>query len=256
MLVISAQQMRALRQVARQRFEDEMVSHSQAFAPRLCEVLGEPQVRVAVRRAIDTAARNGFTNVGPVRLCVELIFLCGSAFDTDPQYPSLGRVLRSDGDQMQRADLVYQGIVEYQKNVAGAGASKVHAALRRMAIFVRQPIEFSQSDFVPGMLAAMSSIFPEKADYVGEPNLSALISAARSEAARYDFESVRAQALLVALKFGFGHGCTQDPLYPWISRTLADERITGSAARARRLEKKATTWLDHVVSRQQTGRPT
>jgi len=49
--------------------------------------------------------------------------------------------------------------------------------------------------------------------------------------------------------FSFGHGCTDDPLYPWISRTLHDERIVNSEARAARLEKKAVTWLEHVNAR-------
>src|SRR5262249_22314233 len=87
MLVISTQQMQGFQQAARLRFEDEMMIHSRSFAPRLCEVIGDRQLRVAVRRAMDGAMRHGFTNRGPARLCVELIFLCGSAFDTDPQYP-------------------------------------------------------------------------------------------------------------------------------------------------------------------------
>ena len=47
--------------------------------------------------------------------------------------------------------------------------------------------------------------------------------------------------------FAFGHGCCEDPLYPWIARTLTDEKITDAEARAKRLEKKAITWLDHVL---------
>lgn len=47
--------------------------------------------------------------------------------------------------------------------------------------------------------------------------------------------------------FAFGHGCFDDPLYPWIARTLEDDAITDSAARAKRLETKALTWLDHVL---------
>jgi hypothetical protein len=256
MLVISAQQMRLFQQAGRLRFEDEMVTHSRDFAPRLCEVIGEAQLRVAVRSALDGAERYGFTNRGPARLYVELIFLCGSGFDTDPQYPSLGRVLREDGDQMRRADTVYEGIAEYQGKVAGVGARNVHAALRRLATFVREPIRFSEADFVLGMLAAMAAIFPEKAAYTGEANLTRLIGEAIAEAADHHFESVRAWVLLTALKFAFGHGCTDDPLYPWISRTLSDTRISGPVARAARLERKAVTWLDHVVERQQNGLPT
>ena len=59
--------------------------------------------------------------------------------------------------------------------------------------------------------------------------------------------------MVVVLMFAFGHGCTDDPLYPWISRTLKNERIVDPAARAGRLEKKAVTWLEHVLARPQKG---
>ena len=54
--------------------------------------------------------------------------------------------------------------------------------------------------------------------------------------------------MVVALMFAFGHGCLSDPLYPWIARTLADGRSSSPEARAEHLEKKATTWLRHVVA--------
>ena len=49
----------------------------------------------------------GFTNRGPLRLFIEMMFLCGSGFDTDPQYPAVGAVLRAAGDQMQRAQMIF-----------------------------------------------------------------------------------------------------------------------------------------------------
>ena len=64
---------------------------------------------------------------------------------------------------------------------------------------------------------------------------------------------MRGEALVVVLMFAFGHGCTDDPLYPWISRTLKDERIVGPAARVERLEKKSITWLEHVLARPRGG---
>ena len=59
--------------------------------------------------------------------------------------------------------------------------------------------------------------------------------------------------LLAILMFSFGHGCLDDPLYPWMSQTLSDERITDVSARAERLERKSITWLDHVLARPAAG---
>ena len=66
---------------------------ARTFAPELCEVIGEEQLRVALRQAMARAAGYGFTYRGPIRLFIELMFLCGSAFDTDPQYPVGGEDL-------------------------------------------------------------------------------------------------------------------------------------------------------------------
>src|SRR5262245_22002667 len=67
MLVIRPGQMDAFEQSAYQQFEDEMMAHSKEFSPRLCEVLGDEQLRVVVRSAIDRARKFGFTCRGPIR---------------------------------------------------------------------------------------------------------------------------------------------------------------------------------------------
>ena len=61
MLVIRADQMQVFEQTAWRQFEDEMVVHSQEFSPRLCEILGKEQLRIALRAAIRRAVGYGFT---------------------------------------------------------------------------------------------------------------------------------------------------------------------------------------------------
>jgi len=246
MLVIRTEQMKTFEEAAMRRFEDEMVEHSKDLSPRLCEVIGDEQLLVALRSAISRAIAYGFTNRGPIRLFIEMMFLCGSAFDTDPQYPKVGEVLRMPGDQMQRAEQIHEGYLDYVDKVSGPGGVNVHKALRDLAFFAQMPIKFTSNNFVPGMLQEMNNLFPKKTAYAGAEGLTVLIHEGRTEAQKYSFNSIRGEVLLVVLMFAFGHGCTSDPLYPWISRTLQDERIVDPEARAARLEKKAVTWLKHV----------
>jgi hypothetical protein len=199
------------------------------------------------------ASGYGFTNRGPIRLYIEMMFLCGSHFDTDPQYAAVGTVLRAPADQMQRAEQIHLGFLDYLEKVSGPGARNVHKALKDLSAFVRLPVAFSEQNFVAGMLEAVTRIFPQKAAYVGEAGLRRLIGDGLTEARQYGFTAIRPAVLLVVLKFGFGHGCTDDPLYPWISGTLKDKKIVDPAARARRLETKAVTWLRHVVARNEQG---
>src|SRR5919198_5265474 len=117
MLTIRPEQMEVLERGTRQRFENEMVAHGAEFSPRLSEIIGDEQLRLAVRQAIERARGFGFTNRGPIRLYVELIFLRGSDFDTDPQYPELGRILREEGDQMLRAERLFDAVSDYMDKV-------------------------------------------------------------------------------------------------------------------------------------------
>ncbi len=248
MLVIRQEQMEVFRQATRTAFENEMVMHSMDFSPRLCEVIGEEQLRMALLRAMDRADGYGFTNRGPMRLFIELMFLFGSAFDTDLQYPWAAQILHASDDQMQRAERLYENTLDYQENVSGPADTNTYKALRNLSSLAQQPLSFSLNDFVPGMFREMAHIFPQKVAYLGEERLHALIREGCTVAQRFQFLTDRGYALVVALMFAFGHGCTDDPLYPWIARTLQDEKIIDPAARAKRLEGKALTWLDHVLA--------
>lgn len=256
MLSISAPQMQALRSDSRGRFVSEMVEHSRGWAPRLCGTISEPQLRLAVQQIIEAGCRHDLTHRGPLRLCVETMFVFGSGFDSDPQCPQLGQILRDAGPQSERAEALYERVVEYLEEVSGEQASNVHVAMRNLLTFAQSPIRFADSQFAGGMVWAMGTIFPQKAAYVGEANLHRLVEEARSIADQHGFVDIRAKALLAALMFAFGHGCTEDPLYPWIAATLADDRIVDPAARAQHLERKTMTWLEHVLADHHAGNPT
>jgi len=258
MLSVRPAQMKVFEQAAWQQFEDEMVVHCKKspIRARLCKTIGDEQLRVAIRQGIKRATTYGFTYRGPVRLYIELMFLFGSDFDTDPQYPAIGKILKAQGDQMQRAEQIHQWVLGYQEQVYGPEAVNVRKALEALSVLAQKPVTFSADNFVASMLQEMTRAFPQKAAYVGDERLTALIQEGRAEARKYRFPTLRGEGLMVTLKYGFGHGCTDDPLYPWISRTLKDEKIIDPAARADRLEKKAVTWLEHVLARPPEGAQT
>jgi hypothetical protein len=248
MLLIKSEQMKVLEQYTLCRFEDEMIAHGKEFAPRLSEQLGDDQLRVAVHSIIKRAMDYGFTNRGPIRLCIEMMFLFGSGFDSDVQYEKAGAYLRDTGDQMVRAEKMRQYCLDYLEKVSGPKSVNVHRSLKGLWAFAKGPMNISADHFVTDLLGAMRSLFPQKTAYVGDNALTELIQEGRSEAAKYHFDTLRGEALMVVLMFSFGHGCTNDPLYPWIARNLQDERIIDASGRAARLEKKALTWLEHVIA--------
>ena len=188
--------MKVFEDAALQRFEDDMMAHSKKFSPRLCEMIGDEQLRVALRQTMKRADSYGFTFRGPIRLYIELMFLCGSGFDTDPQCSVVGEVLNASGDQMLRAKQIYEGVLDYQGKISGLNNINVRQSLKALSIFARMPVTFNANNFVEEMLQEMPRAFPQKAAYVGEEGLLALIQEGRTEARKYGFSTVRGKAMI------------------------------------------------------------
>lgn len=248
MMIIRKAQIDELGQVTMQVFEDEMVAHLAEFSPALFDVIKEEQMRVVVKSGIKRAEEYGFTFRGPIRLYLEMMLLYGSHFDSDPQYPWAKEILQKDLPQMERAEQLHEKILDYQKEVSGEKAANTRKALRELSVMTKNPPDSTPKTFGADIRREMNRAFPQKVKYIGDEAVTAIIREGSEEGERYNFQNVRGRGLLVVLKFAFGHGCTDDELYPWISRTLKDERITDPEARAKRLEKKAVTWLEHVIN--------
>jgi len=258
MLTIRPEQLAVFRAQALGAFEVTMVNHLAAFSPPLFKAVGEAALLQAVRLGIGRAAGYGFDLRGPVRLYLELMLLLGSHFDTDPQYPWAAAILqdRETGPQMERAERLYRQTLDYQAHVGGPDDARALKALRNIRGFAGTPVQFAPAALVPFMLDALAQVYPEKTAFVGEAALAELIRKAGLGARNMRFVTPRAMALVAVLMLAFGHGCGADPLYPWITRTLKDETITDPEARAKRLEKRALTWLDQVLVNLEKAAPT
>jgi hypothetical protein len=249
MLIVRQEQMEALAQAVLRRFESDMVIHLADFSPPLFKAVGEDQMRAAVRLGMAKAAVYGFDLHGPVRLFLELMLLFGSHFDTDPQYVWLAEILTNQkaGSQMERGELLYHRAMLYRKNVIGPNDEYMLRALHDINTEAQKFRSLSGEDHTSYMLGKIKQIYPEKFDYIGSDALERLIRGGYDRAIRHGFSTGRSMVLIVILMLAFGHGCDDDPLYPWIARTLADPAITNADARAKRLETKALTWLKHVL---------
>ncbi len=253
MLSINTEQMKVFEEASLRSFEDEMVLHSQEFSAKLCEVIGEDQLRIALRQAIKQADSYGFTLKGPIRLFIELMFIFGSDFDTDPQFPAIAEVLQSDEGEMQRAEKIHGWVLDYNKQVSGIRNINMNQALKSLAITAKVDVKFTAYSFNEEIYQEMQRAFPQKVSYVGKEKLTTLINKARTESEKYGFRTIRGQSTIIVLMFIFGHGCLNDPLYPWVNKTLRDEKITDSSTRENRLERQSLTWLEHALTYQARG---
>lgn len=253
MWTIRQEQVDAFRQAALQQFEDRMVEHLKVFAPKQWEVMGELDGRKLIRMGIEHASGYRFTNQGPVRFYIELMFMFGSYFDTDPQLPWVRPILSSSDlkDQMTRADQLYDAMNEYLIQVSGPDHKYLTAALQRLShTRIEDLVKVTSGEDLnleEQCLRQLDRIYPQKYAYLGERVLRALIQHAFDLALRYGMANQKGMILMAVLTFAVGYDFPFDPLCGWITRRLNSERWSEPNERTEELLSKAMIYLKYVV---------
>jgi hypothetical protein len=248
MLRVFKKQLQAFGLLAAQDFVQEMVEHLLGFAPDHAKSIGPEGLRRIVEMGIERARRYGFGQRGPVRFYIELMFHLGTDFDTDPQYPWAGTILRrprrDDEPQVRRAAELFFYTNRCLDDIAGPKHVYAFAALRRGLS--------GGLDFAPdpaGNLADqihqhLRYLAPEKCDVVGREGLKLLIQHAISEAKALDADTPADHALIAVLMFGIGHGCLTDLQFPWIRLTF-EKRPAHDAFQS--LRRRSQIYLQHSL---------
>jgi hypothetical protein len=250
MWTIRQDQTEAFRQQHLQKFEDQMVVHLQKFAPRHWKVIGEPTGREVIRLGIEQATQYGFTNRGPVRFYIELMFMFGSYFDTDPQYPWVRAVLHEPEamDQMVRADQLFAAMKEYVEQVPGPKHRNFLEALERLSRTKAEEVAKPGIPLEESAALELRTIYPQACHYLGEPRVKQLIDHGFGLADTYGFDGARGRLLMAALTFFMGHNFPVDPLCGWIARRLDANRQPDPVLRTEELYAKATLYMKHVLA--------
>jgi len=190
----------------------------------------------------------GYSCCGPLRLFVELSLLFGSSFTEDPQYPWVREALHpSPMLEMTWATRLHERASDVLDAIHGPDNVYTNHALVRLEAFAAAPPALSADTLVDGALAALARIHPQKFAYIGEVAAQQVVDLAQREAQRQGVDTPHATLLFAVLMFSFGSGCTRDPLYPWIERTLANPIVDDARMRVARVQQKALTWLRHVL---------
>jgi hypothetical protein len=249
MLNIRQGQVEAFRQYHLRKFEDEMVEHLKGFAPKHWKAIGEQTGREVIHLGIEQAEKHSFTNRGPVRFYIEMMFLFGSFFDTDPQYIWIAEVLNDpeDMDQMVRADCLYDRLTNYWAQVAGPENSFSFAALRKLSQARVEDYLDQGTSLENCLLRALEDIYPQKFRYVGEPPLRLLLKKTFELAKEHGFTSSEEIGLMAALTYFLGHECGRDPLHSWIGRRLVARRFTTSTERGAELQARGRHYLNYIL---------
>ncbi len=231
-------------------FETFMVEHLGRFAARHAKILGEDQVRTVIRLGVGNARKYGLTKRSPVRLFVELMFIFGSQFDSDPQLAWAGQVLNDPAiaDQKEKTRQLHRLALAYHEHVIGSESVFAINALRRLNERAAE-LEFAARAGVTNQnLQAFEQIYPEKFARVGDVVILGMVPAAIRIRESIGADSPRSTLLILAGMFAFGHGFYDDPLYPWIAKALYDSERSGPETRLDRVLSRARIYVTHMMT--------
>lgn len=254
MLNIRPQQFDVFAQAAFRNFEDRMIEHLKRFSPSHFKILEEADVRRAIRYGWERAQAHRLTSERSVGLYVQTMFMLGSNFDADPQFPWAAETLDDETtpDEAARVDRLSEKAWDYVEHVlpdfpAGDGSAEDSRMIEELRRIRREPQEVLAPSDMPEVyarsLARLCEAFPKKCEYVGHDNLRRLLQRATETVDAYGLNTERGVMLCLALMFVLGSGFDADPLLPWASAALKDQSVAGRNERVKRLYAGAVSCL-------------
>jgi hypothetical protein len=248
-MIIRQEQMQALSEGVEHNFQRQLVEEMYQFAPWHAGILGDSGLLRCVQFAMERAKKYGFTNQGPVRLYLQMVFLLGADFDTDLLLPWTGEVLSnpSTANQTDRATYLYRALGEFLKHVAGPDNKFAKEALVRARDELASGLGAGSGDSSQIILDKMRRVYPEKCEYAGEAAVKQSIQLGIAAARRHSAATNRGASLFCGLIFALGQGFETDPHLPWIQKTLQDSTLTEDKL-VERLSSRVKIYLDHVVT--------
>ncbi len=249
MLIIRKEQMEIFEQTALRNFENDMIDHLKDFSPGHSRALGPDGVRKTVRLGIDRAATYGLTDRGPVMFYIEMMFMLGSYFDSDCQYPWAPRILTDETieQQAERADTLFDQLMEFVDMAAGPGREYAIESLTKAGRLDFKELCHVQTGMKADLLSRLRHNYPQKCRFIGEAALNELVEKGRETAQNYSLENDAGIICFTWLMFTLGHGFDRDPLYPWCESILNSEDIDDPLKRAEKLYSVFRVYITKAI---------
>ncbi len=243
MIEIRPEQFDTLERKAHRDFEDELVAHLKAFAPRHAAGVGDAGLRALVESGLRKARARGFTLRGSLRFYVECQVMFGHEFEADPLIPWAAREWgRRGNDELQRADAIHDVAMNYRQDVIGEDEAIEKAAIGRL---VARPVrEWLGGDPSHGATRAiLAELHPEKFERAPVEAVNDLLRRGDRSAELNALPIAPGGRVMAALMFALGRGAPTDPQFPWIAANLNETRDQPPGARVEKLAVRAVAYL-------------
>lgn len=244
-MIIRHEQMAVFQEQATKNFEDRAIEYLQESFPAHCENLGAEQLGGIFRFGKKRAEAYQCFGERSIVIYLYLMFLQGSAFDTDPLFRWAARILK-DGKshEINRTESLWEQAHRYAFLVYGPGNENLQRARRKM-----EEYQFFagagqlENNFNGQLSQLLKNLFPEKYNAHGMTALSRLMSAGAEKAAGNGLGSKVGTRLIIVLMFMLGSGFDSDPVRPRLGNILRDETINDAKEKIALLQQEATSSL-------------
>lgn len=115
MLTIRSHQTAVFQQASVDRFVADLLAHFREHLPGHVAALGEEGTRSAIRYGIGRARSYRIESEAGARVFVQLMFVLGPAFDTDPKLPWAADILRGTEEEMSRVSALFEGAERHMR---------------------------------------------------------------------------------------------------------------------------------------------
>jgi len=254
MLTIRREQIRVFDQEAVKRFQEGLIPHLNEHFPAYVKYLGGQGIRRVIELGCRNATHHGFDTDRDLCLYTDLSIMLGAGFDTDPQLPWAGSILRDPGlrDPWDRMDKLWDTAMEYLVRVCGPDdvfpEKTYRLAIRQLPL--KGPA-FAPESMVNAVSRFLEEIWPEKAEDIGSPGLIRSVGRSLAEAGRFGITHPGGKADFAVFAFLLGHHFFRDPVFPMAQNILDDSVNQGflhlsGEEKSGRLQRELEKWLDQL----------
>jgi hypothetical protein len=201
------------------------------------------------------ASSYGFELRGPAQLYIDCCLLLGVDFDTDAQYvhfkPLLDEMKQfkaAPASQLTHADKLYAEISTYYDQVIGENAEYYDLALAKIIELAERTFDFKNDSFNERLYDELVLLYPEKTQFIAEQSIKLFIEQQLALLEQWQVTDLDSKAFYVLLSFFIGQGAAQDGFYPWIAKTLNDDKLPTMTERLLKLRNRSLVWLNAALA--------
>jgi hypothetical protein len=242
MLTIRNEQIQALDQAVVRTLEKEILQYLKLTFPADCELLGEDEARAMIRDGALRARGCGLKMASGVRAFVDLMFLLGSGFDSDPRFPALRGLLTASGrDEDARVEDLSRLAKDYRERVEGPARKHLMAAARRFDTQHITAAPYSDEMIKTPLAINLKLLYPEKCEYLGDEGLSGLVIEGIEAGRTFGLTQLGALQAYTRLILLLGRNFHLDPRWSATARILGEE--VNQLLKAEALQAEVAEWL-------------